>query len=351
MMSLRKTLLTVMMLSMFVFVGCTDGQNDGTTAINLSSNNSLAISTYLASSLLPATTQTTTSVSNDDSNVKIVPLTEDTPNLEIESELDTINEYFDKLKALMDGGMEEILNVTPQTSTLVEYEYEITYVIDEITYKIYYSIVEPTVVLTDEEDEANEEESENEEEEVEDDANEEEEMDEEEAFNLVGLLVIGEVSYQISGGNENDGTEQKMWFETNPLEDSNNYVKVEIKKEDDEQKFFISSSIDGIASETKMKFEEEDDEVKIELELLNGENESHYEFKRELEGTEYVYKFEYEMNDVKGEVEVVKVVDIDGNETYEYRINEDGEEKEIEKDDPDEDDDDEEEQEDTSLTF
>lgn len=348
-MSMKKTLLMVIMLSMFVFVGCTDGKFDGTTDINLTSNNSLAISTYLASSLLPATKQTTTSVSNNDSNVKIVPLTEDTPSLEIESELDTINEYFDKLKALMDGGMEEILNIVPQTSTLVDYDYEMTYVIDQVTYKIYYSIVEPTSVLTEEDDEANEEESENEEE-VEDDENEEE-MDDEKEFDLVGLLVIGDVTYQITGGNEIDDSEQKMWFETTPLENSNHYVKVEIKKEDDEQKFYIFSSIDGIASETKMKFEEEDNEVKIELELLSGENDSYYEFKRELEGTEYVYKFEYEMNGVKGEVEVVKAVDIDGNEIYEYHINEDGKEIEVEKDDPDEDDDDEEEQEDTSLNF
>ncbi len=398
---MKKIFAVLSLLLLMVLVGCTstllpisetttqDFQNNPTT-VELDTNDTLAFSTYLASGLLSSSNQTS-SASNmtnsifEDYKVSFLTsttteTTEDDTTLEIETELDEVNIYFNKLKVFMEGGVEEVLNITQQTSTIEGYDFEMTYSIEDVNYTIYYSIINPeennttdeTTTESDDEEETTttEEvtttESDDEEEtttteevtttesdDEEEEENDDEEEEDEDEFQLVGLMVIDGVSYELVGANEIEENEQKMWFETKETNDSENHVRVEIKNEEGEQKFEVETVLNGVNKQAEIKFEQEEDETKVELKLINGENESEYEFKKELEDGENTYKFEYNINGVEGEVKIIENIDQEGNKTYQYEIEENGKSKEIGKPDPDdeeEDDDDDNEEEEEEET-
>jgi hypothetical protein len=253
--------------------------------------------------------------------------------LEIETELDEVNQYFNKLKVFMDQGVDSVLNIEEQTSTIEGYDYMITYSIEEVTYTIYYSIVvEEEVELTTDETTTTVTEDD-------DDHDEDKDEDEEIKFQLNGLMVINGVNYELKGANEVEDEEQKMWFETVDSNDHNNYVRVEIKNEEGQQKFDFKNVVNGLVTQSQIKFEEEDNETKVELKLKQDGEESSYKFKKEVEDGKTTYKFEYELDGVKGEVKIREIVDSFGNVTYKYDISEKGKHKEIDKLDPDDDDD------------
>lgn len=318
---MKKWMILFSIAFSLTLAGCatTDQQDkqteNQTETIKLDTNSSLAFSTYLASGLL---TSNNTSSTMNMSYTNLSDATSETDSLLIESELDEVNIYFNKLKVFMENGVESVLNVSEQTSTMEGYDYEITYTIEDESYTIYYSLIEST-----------------------EEADEDDDDDDESEFQLTGLMVIDGVNYELEGASETEEDEHEMWFETIDQENSDNYVRVEIANEDGEQKFEIETTINGITKEAEIKFEQEDNETKVELELVQNGQESYYEFKKEVEDNETIYKFEYEINGVEGEVKVTEEVDADGNTTYQYEIEEDGKTKEIDKRDPDDDDDDE----------
>lgn len=324
---MKKIFSLIFILSFGLLVGCTTSENTPINqTVSLSSDQSLVLSTYLASGLMPSSTNDTTNLSAVyESQYKMSLLSTNENTLEIESELDEVNIYFDKLKVFMDEGIESVLNISEQTSTMEGYDTEITYAIEDVTYTIYYSFIDeltekdvvPTSNNTDNEDD------------------DEVELDEEQEFKLEGLMIIDGIEYQLTGANEIEDDEQKMWFKTIDTNNTGNEVKVVIKNENEEQKFEINTKIDGVEKMSKIKFEKEDNETKVELKFQNGDQESSYKFKKEIEDDKTVYKFEYEVDGVDGEVKIFEITDELGNVTYKYQIDEDGKTKDIEKNDRD----------------
>jgi hypothetical protein len=334
---MKKILSVTILLLAFVLGGCTSNQatiNNATSPnrenfVNLSNEQSLALSTYLASGLLTTSNANSNMSYNLNSSYKLAYLTASTEEVElaIETELDDVNVYFNQLKALIDSGIESALTINEQVSTIEGYDTQITYSIEDVTYTIYYTFVEELPADTDE-DVVNTSSSEATEEEDDDDEDKDED---EQEFKLVGLMVIDGVSYELIGSNEMEGSESKMWFETTDVNNTGNFVKVEIKNENNEQKFELHSLIDGNEQIAEIKFESEENETKAELELTKNGVESSYEFKKEVEDGETVYKFEYEIDGVEGEVKIIETLDENGNVVYTYKIKEEGKEKEIDK--------------------
>lgn len=211
---------------------------------------------------------------------------------EFETNIDEFNVYFDMLKAFLeDDNFEDSVLVTEGND---EYTSKITFTEDSQDFTFY-------VNLNDDE--------------------------------LEGILIIDDVTLTVTGtffSNEEE-VELKLKAQNN-----NDYIEIEYKiesKDEIERKYEIKQSINNVVSEKEIKIEFGDNETKVEIK----DNEDTYELKKELEEGVYIYKLEYEVNGVSGEVRILEV-ESNGVITYNYIIEEDGKEpKEIEKDDPDND--------------
>lgn len=318
-------------MSIFGLAACSN-ETQKVEAMTLSSKESMSLSTYLGASFLQTSSVETVSTRD----VRLRRWAESN-TLTLESELEEVNAYFDKLKVFMDQGVDNVFNVTETVSTREGYDYEVTYNVDGLTYTIYYSIIVDEVLppveetptddvvtedpITDEvvtEDPVTDE--------VDDDIDE---IDDEQLFRINGLIVIDGVEFKLEGAREVEDDEVKTWFKTENFNRSGDYVHVISKVEDNEQKFDIRTSVNGVETRTRIKFEVEDDETKIDLTINNGDNESRYQFKKEVEDGQTFYKFQYRIGDVKGQVKVLETVDVDGNVTYKYQVQENGRNKDI----------------------
>lgn len=317
---MKKLFALALILMLFTIVGCegllnvNNASDDGTVkGYELSSSQSLGLSTYLASGLLQETdtVQTVASLNNYAPSFLSTEAT-----FQIDSELDEVNFYFNKLKVFLDQGLEQAINLEETESTREGYDYQVNYTINDEAYVIYYAFVNEIDV--------------------------EDEDDDEIEFELSGLMIIDGNEYELIGANEIEEDEAKMWFKTVDVSNSGNYVYVEIEEEEGEQKFKTETVINGVEKKSEFKFENEEDETKVELKLNNNGQESEFEFKREMEDEGLVYKFEYKMGNTEGEVKITEEVDEQGKKTYRYEIEEEGKKKEVRKKDEDEDDDDEE---------
>ena len=315
---MKKLFALAFILMLFTLVGCdsllnvNNASDDGTVkGYELSSSQSLGLSTYLASGLLQETdtVQTVASLNNYAPSFLSTEAT-----FQIDSELDEVNFYFNKLKVFLDQGLEQAINLEETESTREGYDYQVNYTIDDEAYVIYYAFVNEVDV--------------------------EDEDDDEIEFELSGLMIIDGIEYELIGANEIEEDEAKMWFKTVD-NNSGNYVYIEIEEEDGEQKFETETVINGVMKKSEFKFEKEDDETKVELKLNNNGQESEFEFKREMEDEGLVYKFEYKMGNTEGEVKITEEVDEQGKKTYRYEIEEEGKKKEVKKKDVDDDDDEE----------
>ena len=101
----------------------TTGGNDIITEELLSSEESLATLSYLSAGFLDFSTPSPT-VSN-------LQFLMDEETTEIEDELDTVNLYFDRLKALIDNGVDSFGSVVEEESDNELYEYKITFTVNE----------------------------------------------------------------------------------------------------------------------------------------------------------------------------------------------------------------------------
>jgi hypothetical protein len=165
----------------------------------------------------------------------------------------------------------------------------------------------------------------------EDDDDDIDEIDDEQFFEINGLIVIDGVEFILEGAREIEDDEVKTWFKTQDFSRSGDYVHVISKVEDDEQKFDIRTSVNGVETRTRIKFEQDDEETKVDLRVENGETESRYQFKKETEDGVTFYKFQYEIGNVKGQVKVFETTDELGNVTYTYKVQENGKQKDIER--------------------
>ncbi len=345
---MKKIGIVSMLFIIFVLAGCTSfkGISENINQeIELSGSQSLGFSTFLASGFLDTTPDIEGMALNEKNNVNVVFLTsttETSDGFQIDSEIEEVNIYFNKLKVFMEKGYDSAIDVKQSASTKEGYDFEVTYTVDDVSYVIYYSFVDD---LTDDTDttnlnnmssttENNNEDDDDNDEDVdkeEDDDKDEVDLDDKEEFKLRGLLIIDGVEYELVGANEIEENETKTWFKTADFNKKENYVRVQIKEESGTQKFEIETRIDGVENKSQIKFHEEDDETKVELRLKSDEEESVYNFKKEIEDGKTMYKFEYKIGEVKGNVKIYEIVDELGNVTYQYKIEENGKRKEIER--------------------
>lgn len=182
--------------------------------------------------------------------------------------------------------------------------------------------------------------------------------DDEETYEMEGLLIYGNKTYQFSGSKEIEEDEEV--FEFTAYIDAANYVSSKHKVEEEETKFEFKTVINSILVEESMiEIEIEDDEKEIVLEFIKGNDYGTYKFKYETEDdiTKLSIEFDVRINGIEkdGEIEVYVIVDevtletiyklivdTDEDEVYEYRRDRDEDE-----DDEDEDDEDDEDEEDS----
>ena len=341
--------------------GCTDLLNNDeleNLTADLGSEESLATLSYLSTGFLDFENSSPVV-----SNVVFLSTIEEEPETVIEGELDEVNIYVDRLKALMDNGLESFGSVLEEVSENELYEFKLTFTVNEESYVIYYNIDELTQEMT-------------------------------------GIIVIGDVEYEFEvmdniktyefnkqeknenaedkssnsngNGNKDDSddtdadledddeaevdnededsdveeNETKMILIATNGEDTIKIIyKTELEDGEFETKFYVEQTIGGITKNIALKIEQEDNETKIKI--TDGEDE--YTFKREIEDEGTVYVLQYRVDGVNGMVRITEVIDENGDITYEYFIQEAGKEKHTKKQEPKShlDDEDEEEDEDS----
>ncbi|QMS84811.1 hypothetical protein [Candidatus Xianfuyuplasma coldseepsis] len=255
----------------------------------------------------------------------------------IEDELDVVNVYFDRLKALIDNGVDGFGSVTEEVSDNELYDYKLTFTVNEEVYVIYYSIDADTGEMTgiivlgeaeytfevidnmkeyeyqEEEKEQNEQDTENEEQNANQNEPDDEVDDEEE-----------EEDYAEEG-------ETKMTLIAYSGDDYIRIIyKTETEEDETEVKFIMEKFIGGVEENVKLKISQEEGEYKVSI----TEGDDSYSFKQETEDDEIVYKLQYRVDNTVGMVTIKVVTDEFGEVTYSYHIVEGGKEKDVEKPEP-----------------
>lgn len=324
---MKKVLLLVATLvAAFTLSACTNS-DENVTQGEFTSEDALVSMSYLSTGILDTTSH---SIQASSGGIRLSSLleTQEAPETEIETEIDEVNVYLDKLKGFIENGPDGLGNVSKVESDDEAYQFKLVIVVEELEYVLYYNIDE----LTEE---------------------------------ISGVFVIGEVEYTIVV--EENTLDDKDELECNPdidndcddidedndLEDdiegqeeteekmvlvaSNGFdtIKITYKREveEDEEvvKFKLEKNIDGVESEVEIKIVTEEDEYKVVIK--DGENE--YSFKVEEEDGETMYKLQYEVNGVKGQVKIkVRIDEETGEEYYAYQIIEMGKNRSVEKGKP-----------------
>lgn len=183
-----------------------------------------------------------------------------------------------------------------------------------------------------------------------------EEIDgDETSYDIEGILIYGNKTYDVFGSKEFEEDEEKYNFKSSI--DDLNYVSTSYKKETDETKFSFEVVVNGVVvEESTIEIETSNNEKEISLEFVDGNNYGTYTFEYEEVDGKSLLAIEFESfidgRERSGEIEVYVVFDeITQAFTYKLIVDEDDEENEYEyearrEDDEDEDEDDEEDEED-----
>lgn len=257
----------------------------------------LSFQAFAAASILTETNQQT--LSNQYSNTLLT-------NLETEEEndddpiVDSIEPYLELIEKYLstNGG----LVVTTALSDLPEYQLMMSFQTKGLMDEDQIYVIHYNMVLNDDEDD-------------------------EEEFHIEGILIAGELTYQLTGKREVEDDEEE--FKMIAKIDDLNYVESRYELESDETKFEIKVVINGIiVSESEIKIEVEEDETKLELEFFDGVNTGKYEFKFEIEDGIDILKIEFEVtiDGVKTSGEMVLEVIVDeltGETSYQIFVEKD----------------------------
>lgn len=355
----KLTLFAFALLAVFTLSACGGTIDD--TPVNeetLSSEESLATLSYLSTGFLTV---------SDSPTVATLQFLADEDTTVIEDELDTVNVYFDRLKALIDNGVESFGSVTEEPSDNELYEYKLTFTVNEEVYIIYYNLDDVTgemtgvIVINEVEyefevvdnmreykfeeqeknevrennannDDANQSQNGNDddvdnddEEDTEDDVDTEEEDDTEDDVDT-----------------EDDENETKMMLIAHNGEDTIKIMyKTEVEDDETTTKFDMEQTIAGVTTNIALKISIEEDEYKVDIQ----DGEDSFTFKQETEEDGVVeYKLTYNVDGVSGTVKITESVDENGELVYDYKISEGNRQKDIQRGRPDYDFDDDEEE-------
>lgn len=331
-------LIVAVMLLLSFLTACegADNQNNYNSNLNrvntyyMDINQTLAFTAYMSGDLLERHNHN--AILSPFYAVHVIDI-EDNQPMEIEEEMEQINFYFNKLKLFLDAGRSEPFNFDENSSDRVEYDNMLKFNVYGRDYSIYYNYLnlQENVRRTPYNNRTETDLNDN----FYDDRDlygENIERREQKEFQLSGIIVIDEIEYDLKGANEIEGDEQKLWLETTYNDNTDDFIRMERRTEDNEQKYHFKSFIDNQISESRIELENNDSEEKIEMYLISGEDESKYEFKKEIENGIRVYKFEYRINNVEGQGQITEGTDGNGNTVYRYSIRENGRNKDIFKD-------------------
>jgi hypothetical protein len=334
------------------------------TAATLSSEQSLASMAYLSSNFLSLNNDTT-------SDPLAFKLADET--LEVEEELETVNEYLELLKAFMENGATEFAQLQEQASDRAEYTYMLNITVAEEVYVLYYNVdvetseISGIFIINDEEYtieaynnlddkeefEDDDDDDEDDEDEYDDkDGYEEDDDDDADDMSLTKMSDVTTTEEETTTTTEEevttDSTSGATVVESDDLEkkmvliarNGDNYIemtyKVETEGEETETKFEMETFINGVEKEIAVEIKIENKEYKVEVQ--DGENT--YDFKREVENDGVKYELEYEVNGVEGEIQIFETTNDLGETVYVYKIEEEGQYKEVEMEDDDDDEED-----------
>ena len=318
----------------------------------LSSEESLASLSYLSAGLLDSKTEEPV-VFNSMRLSTINTMDEETT--EIETELDDVNIYVDKLKAFIDNGPDQFGQILVQASDRAEYanmqlvtvgedEYILYYNVDVLTQEItglfvigsveYEITASNSLIDSDQLGEENEHEDESDDLDTEEDETDEFDTEDESDDLDTEEDELDDLDNE-EDDEDDDEFEQKMVLVATNGDDTITITyKLETEEDETTQKFEIEKNINGLESSLEIKISIEEDEYKLTIK----EDGNEYSFKRELEDDgEVVYKLKYEVNGVKGEVKITETVNDLGETVYTYKIKENNKESEVEIDEPDSD--------------
>jgi hypothetical protein len=171
----------------------------------------------------------------------------------------------------------------------------------------------------------------------------------EENYQIEGILIYGQKTYQVQGSRVVEGDEKRIEFKS--LIDEQNYVESKYEIEADETKFSFKTVVNSIViEESIVEIEEENDETEISLEFINGNDIRVYEFTYEIKNGQSILSIKYETiingTEAEGEIEVYVIIDPLTNETTYKLILDDDDEYEVDRDEEDEDEEDEDDEDD-----
>ncbi len=289
-----------LVIGLFAFIlvaslaACT-GLN-GQVGFALTSDEDVMSFQALSTAELLSNMQPTTAQSMDASGVAIL-------STEVDVTIDQIQPYLELFEQLLTQN--NGLSVVTEISDLPEYEtkqiFTVTDILgNQVTYVMYYN----TFVDLEESDDENDD---------------EDEMDEQE-YRIEGIMIYGDLTYQIIGEYEVEGEESELKFKS--YVDELNYVESKYEVESEEVKFEFQVVSNGIVvNESNIKIENEENELKIKLEYVSGSDSGEYEFKLEEEDGQSILKIEFTstINGVttSGEAKVNVLVDeLTGETSY-----------------------------------
>lgn len=188
-----------------------------------------------------------------------------------------------------------------------------------------------------------------------------EEIDgDESSYDIEGILIYGNKTYDVFGSKEFEEDEEKYSFKSSI--DELNYVSTTYKEETDETKFSFKVVVNGkTVEESVIEIETDNNEKEITLEFVDGNNYGTYTFEYEEADGNSLLKIEFESFidgiERSGEIEVYVIFDqITQASSYRLIVDEDDDEDEYEyetrreNDEDDEEDEEDEEDEDEEDT-
>jgi hypothetical protein len=144
---------------------------------------------------------------------------------------------------------------------------------------------------------------------------------------IKGILVYGDVTYELEGKILN--IEGKEIVRVRSYIDEDNYVIVNYQKdvtEVDKEKFFFQMVEDGqVITRSKVMIFESDNMQHVQIEFIDGDNYERYQFHmREKDGVTYIhinYNIDTEEETSKGNIQLTKTIDPETEEViYSYKI-------------------------------
>jgi hypothetical protein len=126
------------------------------------------------------------------------------------------------------------------------------------------------------------------------------ESDDEILYSLSGILVVGDVTYNLEGKKVVEENEEVLILRA--YVDHDNFVKVTYKTEENLKKFTYEVMTDGVlVNKAKVRVETDTDgSLKAKLEFVEGEANGKYEFKQEVVDNVTYIKVKYEVESAEG---------------------------------------------------